>query len=156
MLELFLNSFTFYVHLLCGHHPPECTGAHELRSCDNISKCFSWNVSNFVSQCLFECIYIFKAPTVHLTFQLTPQKRIRCRYAQWTSLWHITEIRNHLRGNKWRSAAMLITAVWKVAPSCWNHQLWFGGSFWAINSLIIFVKHCSVTAMVCSSSESKK
>ena len=32
--------------------------------------------------------------------------------------------------NKWRSAALLITAVWAVLPSCWNHKLWFGGSLW--------------------------
>ena len=30
----FLHSFTFCVQcLLGGHHPPQCTGAHELRSC---------------------------------------------------------------------------------------------------------------------------
>jgi len=42
VLKLFLNFFIFCVkHLLRGHHPPECTGAHELRSCNNASKGFS-------------------------------------------------------------------------------------------------------------------
>jgi hypothetical protein len=34
VLNVFLHSFTFCVqYLLGGHHPPQCTGAHELRSC---------------------------------------------------------------------------------------------------------------------------
>jgi len=48
VLTLFLNFFPFCVQrLLHGHHPPECTGAQELRSCDKISKCFSQIFSNF-------------------------------------------------------------------------------------------------------------
>ena len=42
-------------------------------------------------------------------------------------------------GNKWRSTAMPITAMWTIAPFCWNHKLWFSGSFRARNSLIISV-----------------
>jgi len=34
VLNFFLHSFTICVQcLLRGHHPPQCTGAHELRSC---------------------------------------------------------------------------------------------------------------------------
>ena len=34
VLNFFLHSFTFCVQwLLGGHHPPQCTGLHELRSC---------------------------------------------------------------------------------------------------------------------------
>jgi len=34
VLTFLLHCFTFCVEcLLGGHHPPECTGAHELKSC---------------------------------------------------------------------------------------------------------------------------
>jgi hypothetical protein len=34
VLNFFLHGFTFCVQcLLGGHHPPQCTGAHELSSC---------------------------------------------------------------------------------------------------------------------------
>jgi hypothetical protein len=40
------------------------------------------------------------------------------------------------RNERW-STAMLVTAVYSIAPSCWNHKIWFGGSFMARNSFII-------------------
>lgn len=69
-----------------------------------------------------------------------------------TSLkWEITR-----RGNKWWSAAMLITVMWAVAPSCLNHKLWFGGSFGAIEVKWSSLCNTDVAVMACLPSSSKK
>ena len=84
---------------------------------------------------------VCRAITVHFTFQITPQKKSLelLGPANEEAMAHHRNEKSPAAETR-RSAAMLITAVWAVTPSCWNHkEPLFGGRFGDRNSLIISV-----------------
>ena len=124
LFKCVVHCFTFCVHcLLCGHSPPECTGAHELRNCASLLevfllKCWRFRLVRLIwvylsLQGVYYALYFSNNPSEKKSGAVMSGERggrtspklaaTRCE-------------------NKRRSAATLMTVVWAVAPSCWNHR----------------------------------
>jgi len=102
---------------LGGHHPPLNAQVHTTyEGAHNGLKCFFWKFGDFFPYIFFECLLVCRASTVHF-FQITPQKKKRSGAVRSGVRWgHGTSPKREIArcGNKQRSAAMQITAVWAV------------------------------------------
>ena len=153
---LYIFSLFVYNCLLGGHSPPECTGAHELRSCALLFEAFLLKCWLFRLVPLI-CVYLSLQGvycTLYFSNNPTEKNSGAVRSGEWGG--RTSPKRATTRWKTRRSAATLITAVWDVAPSCWNHRLWCGGSFGARNSFIISVLRCDRTVRACPFSSSRK
>ena len=95
-------------------------------------------MDDFVSYGLFDCIQVYRASTVHFTYQITSQKnQVLLGLANEAAMAHHHNEKSPAAGNS--------TIV--LRP-----QVVVAGNFGARDSLIISVQGCDVTVMTCPSS----
>jgi len=113
---LYIVSLFVYNFFCGGHRPPESTGLHELRSSRGV--CFEMlEISSHIV-----CVRAFKF-TGRLQCTLLFKKPYRKKSGAVKSGdggGHGTAPKGEITrcGNKRRRAAMLITGMWTIAPSC--------------------------------------